>query len=121
MINIRLMGIAHRISSENECPVSLHGLSLKDLGAEPLNEDDRIKIDRIKSDQEFARTGRTPKEFDRRKHEEGAWVIIDGEEIYLRDGRHRLEAAREFGLNQLWGRVQDAESGEILYHGYIPI
>lgn len=124
MINQYLMDIACSIilAQEEVCPVSLKGMSLEDLGAMDLNDDDRERVDTIKADKEFARTGRTPKEFDRRKHEEGAWVIKDDKHgLYLRDGRHRLEAARELGLDQLWGRVQDAETAEILYNGYIPI
>jgi hypothetical protein len=112
------------IGLDGGSPISLVNVTLEDLGGiNTDDDDDRAAVERIKADAEFARTGRTPRSFDRRKHEEGIWIVKDDkyDQITLTDGRHRFTAARELGLKQIWGRVQDAESREFIYHGWIPI
>lgn len=112
-------------AAQGESPVSLAGKSLEDLGALPFDEatDRASTIKGLRESEEFARTGRAPRAFDREGHERGITISIDPEDgtPHLTDGRHRFSIAREKDLPSIWGTVRDAETGEILFRGDIPM
>lgn len=112
-------------AAQGESPVSLAGKSLEDLGALPFDEatDRASTIKGLRESEEFARTGRAPRAFDREGHERGITISVDPTDgkPYLTDGRHRFSIAREKDLPSIWGTVRDADTGEILFRGDIPM
>jgi hypothetical protein len=109
-------------------PVSLAGKTLDDLGALPFDPitDRAATMKGLRSSEEFAATGRAPREFDRMGHEQGVTVVRETDpengivRTYLRDGRHRFTVAKEKDLKSLYGTVVD-QDGEILFRGDIPL
>lgn len=105
-------------------PVSLQGLELKDLGVITDPASFRAaSLKGLRSSPEFLRTGRVPKEFDRRAHEVGVVLRLDPDSdlgFYLKDGRHRFTVAKEAGLQKIWATVQDA-NGKQVYRGFIDL
>lgn len=106
-------------------PVSLEGMTLKDLGAFPFDEaTDRASTLRgLRESPEFSASGRAPKAFDRAGHEQGITISVDPEDgsLHLIDGRHRFSVAREKDLSSIWGTVREAGSGKVLFRGDIPM
>jgi hypothetical protein len=99
-------------------PVNLEGKSLEDLRALPVEDAaDRARVEALKQNPDFARTGRVTSN-DGRK---GITLVDDGGDTVLRDGRHRLTAAAELGLDTVYGQVVDGATGKLLYEGDIPL
>lgn len=93
-------------------PVNLEGKTFEDLKARPLESSaDRARVDAIKADPSFAKSGRIG---------DGITLFDDGGDAVLRDGQHALTAARELGRDTVWGRYLDAD-GKVLYEGEIPL
>lgn len=99
-------------------PVDLTGKSVEDLNALPLEgESDLRRVADITANPEFKKSGR----FSANNAQNGITVVQDGDQLVLRDGRHRFQAAKDLGRESVWGRVVDGESGEEVFQGEIPI
>lgn len=102
----------------SKSPISLEKRSLEDLRALPIDDAaDRARVDALKQNPDFARTGRVTSNDGR----QGITLVDDGGDLALRDGRHRLTAAQELGRDTVWGRYLDGESGKVIYEGEIPL
>lgn len=105
-------------------PVSLRGLSHADLGADKFRPG---VLEHLRKDKGFERTGHptfASKRLAERAREQGFDSLTvrrreDGS-LFLVDGAHRLQVAREKGLRALPGVVRDS-SGRVTYRGEIPI
>lgn len=101
-----------------EAPVSLAGKSLEDLKALPIEgESDLARVKSLKENPDFAATGKVKSN----DAAGGITLVKDGEDLALRDGRHRLTAAKELGRDSIHGRYVDGQTGEVLYEGEIPL
>lgn len=97
---------------------SLVGKSLEDLGALPIEgEGDAARVAALQADEGFAATGRVPSN----DAANGITLVRDGENLVLRDGRHRLTAAQNLGRESVFGTYVDGETGETLFQGEIPL
>lgn len=110
--------------SPTQSPIDLTGKSLEDLNALPLDGEavngglsDRTRVEVLKDNQTFAETGRVTAN----DAMHGITVVQDGDQLVLRDGRHRLTAAQELGRETVYGRVVDGETGRTLFEGEIPV
>lgn len=111
-------------ASARKSPVSLEGKTLEDLKALPLDgeavnggKSDLQRVADLKADDGFARTGRV----NTNDGAKGITIVDDGGELVLRDGRHRLQAARELDRDTVYGQVVDGKSGKVLFEGDIPL
>lgn len=102
-------------------PITLAGETLKSLG----QIDDVFRPDTLaglRASEEFRKTGRTSKAFDRQEHETGIKVAVEKDgTLILRSGSHRFHVARELGLETIHGTVVDAATGRVLFVGDIPL
>ncbi len=96
---------------------SVAGKSLEDLRALPLEGDDLARVKALQQNEAFAKTGKVTSN----DGAQGITLVRDTDGMVLRDGRHRLEAARGLGRDDVFGRVVDGQTGEVLYSGAIPI
>lgn len=103
---------------QHAAPVSLEGRTLESLNALPIDDaNDVARVEALKKDPTFRDTGRVSSN----DGKQGVTVVLDGDDLVLRDGRHRLTAAQELGRDDVWGRVVDGASGREVYQGPIPL
>ena len=119
------LGSAAEAAPVSPSPVSLEGRDLASLGA--MTDPDSFRpgsFEGLRGSEEFAKSGRVPKEFDGIAHRDGIKVRKgaegEGRDLYLVDGRHRLTVAQEKGLSDIHGSVYD-DAGELLFDGPIPL
>ena len=96
---------------------SIAGLNHEDLGADKVRPG---VLEGLRKDEQFAKTG-VPAMGGRAAAKE--LVIQEGKHgkpLFLNDGSHRLQVAREKGLTHLPGRVEDAD-GNLIFQGQIRI
>lgn len=99
-------------------PVNLAGHDLESLNALPLDgASDRARVDALKANESFAKTGKVTAN----DAAHGITVVQDGDQLVLRDGRHRFAAAQELGRDSVYGRVVDGETGKVTFEGEIPL
>lgn len=103
---------------------NLAGKTLEDMKALALDGEavngglsDLQRVEALKADPTFAETGRVAGNDGRR----GITVVDDAGELVLRDGRHRLQAARDLDRDSVYGRYVSGETGETLFEGEIPL
>jgi SPP1 gp7 family putative phage head morphogenesis protein len=103
-------------------PITLVRRTLESLGALPADANDRQStLKGLRESEEFKRTGRAPRSFDREGHERGITVVVQADgSLILRDGRHRFTVAKELGIDSIWGTVLNA-NGRVLFVGDIPL
>lgn len=95
----------------------LAGKTLEDLKALPLDEADRVRVDALKANETFAKTGKVTSN----DGAQGVTLVDDAGELQLRDGRHRLVAAQELGRDSVHGRYVDGKTGKVIFEGDIPL
>ncbi len=100
-----------------EAPLSLEGRTLESLNALPIEgADDLARVEALKKNSAFKRTGNVTSN----DGKSGITIVDDGGDMVLRDGRHRLQAAQEMGLDSIHGRYVKP-GGEVIYEGKIPL
>lgn len=112
------LGKAAAAPEPSAAPVDLSGHSLESLQALPIEgADDLARVKALKENSAFAKEGRVTSNDGR----QGITIVRDGDQLVLRDGRHRFTAAKEAGRDTVWGRVVDGATGQEVFQGAIPI
>lgn len=105
-------------------PPSIAHLSHADLGADKFRPG---VLEALRKDKEFLKTGvpaMTKRRLASGRTDTGDRLLLQqdtaGKELFLNDGSHRLQVAREKGMRQLPGEIRD-KTGKVLYRGPIQI
>lgn len=100
-------------AAESRKAFSLIGSDVESLKGLPLDEADLARVEALKADEPFARTGRVSAN----DAQGGIKIVNDDGDLVIRDGRHRLQAAQDLGRDTVYGTVVDGKTGKTLYQG----